>query len=49
MELLIIIAAVVVSVIISNQYSSLKRMDKLQNSLDKLNQNLEKMVTKKVE
>ena len=46
MELLLMIAAVVVIVIISNQYSGLKKMDNIQSSLDRLNQNLEKMITK---
>ena len=44
--LLIIIGAVVVIAITSNQYAGLKKMDNIQSSLDKLNQNLEKIITK---
>lgn len=44
MELLMIIGAVIILVIISNQYASLKKMDQIQNSLDKLNQNFEKLI-----
>lgn len=44
MNLILIVVAVIAFLIISNQYANLKKMDNIQRSLDKINENLEKMV-----